>query len=122
MSTPKTLYEVVGVQKDATPAQLKKAYYKRSRDCHPDKFPGDESKTAEFQALKAAYEELADEEKREAYGRTGETGAASAFVHSDIQLPLRRACGPILRVHSVARLSWRRAGRGGASQAESEPR
>eukprot|EP01047_Picozoa_sp_COSAG01_P000762 COSAG01_NODE_15_length_40797_cov_245.690550_6_plen_104_part_00 len=70
-----TLYDIVGARPDATPAELKKAYHKSARKCHPDHFQGNESKTAEFQALQEAYDELADPEKRAEYDRTGETGA-----------------------------------------------
>ena len=80
MAEKQTLYEILGVEREATPAQIKKAYYFQARKCHPDKFPGDESKTAQFQRLKAAYEELSDEEKREVYDRTGETGASCSCL------------------------------------------
>ena len=72
MAQTQTLYEILGVEREATPAQIKKAYYLQARKCHPDKFPGDESKTAQFQRLKGAYEELSDEVKREVYDRTGD--------------------------------------------------
>ena len=78
MAQTQTLYEILGVEREATPAQIKKAYYLQARKCHPDKFPGDETKTAQFQRLKGAYEELSDEVKREVYDRTGETGASRA--------------------------------------------
>jgi hypothetical protein len=68
-----TLYEILGVVRDATRAQIKKAYYREVLTCHPDKFPGDDTKTAQFLRLKDAYEELSDEEKRDEYDRTGET-------------------------------------------------
>jgi DnaJ-class molecular chaperone len=81
---PETLYDIVGARPDATPAELKKAYYKRARKCHPDHFQGNESKTAEFQALQEAYDELADPEKRAEYDRTGETGACVRVCVAEI--------------------------------------
>ena len=70
------LYDLLGVPKDATPTQIKKAYHAKAKECHPDKFPGNETKTALFQELKAAYEELSNPVTREIYDETGETGKA----------------------------------------------
>ena len=71
---PGRLYEILGVGKDATDAEIKKAYRKKALKCHPDKFPGDEAKTEMFQELKHAYEELSNPALRAIYDDTGETG------------------------------------------------
>lgn len=64
------LYEtVLQVARDATPAQLRKAYYKKALLYHPDKTAGQESK---FQAVNVAYEILKDGDKRAEYDETGE--------------------------------------------------
>lgn len=61
-------YTVLGVPKDATPVQIKKAYRRLSKKLHPD-VGGNE---AEFATLSLCYEALMDEEKRAYYDRTGE--------------------------------------------------
>ena len=62
-----TLYELLDVNWDATPEELKKAYRKRALRLHPDK-GGD---PAEFHAMKRAYDILSDESKRATYDRYG---------------------------------------------------
>jgi DnaJ family protein A protein 2 len=64
------LYEVLEVSKDATPKQIKKAYYNLSKLHHPDR-GGDEHK---FKEMAAAYEILSDPEKRKAYDQYGLEG------------------------------------------------
>lgn len=49
-------YELLGVEKDATPAQIKKAYYKIAMTCHPDKSGGDPRLEAKFKAVSMAHE------------------------------------------------------------------
>lgn len=63
------LYEVLGVDKDASQAQLRKAYYRNALTCHPDKVQGKEK---EFQALSVAYEILKNPESRAEYDEHGE--------------------------------------------------
>lgn len=57
-------YKVLGVEKDATQEDIKKAYRKLAKALHPDLHPGDAGKKAEFQAVASAYELLHDAEKR----------------------------------------------------------
>lgn len=64
------LYETLEVEKDATPKEIKKAYFRLSKMHHPDK-GGDEHK---FKEISAAYEILSDEEKRAAYDKYGLEG------------------------------------------------
>jgi len=64
-------YKVLGVEKDATKSEIKKAYFKLARVYHPDKATGDEEK---FKEISRAYEVLHDESKREIYDRLGEKG------------------------------------------------
>lgn len=66
------LYETLEVAKDATPKEIKKAYFRLSRSHHPDK-GGDEHK---FKEINAAYEILSDPEKRKAYDKYGLEGVA----------------------------------------------
>ena len=64
-------YEILGVDKDASPDQLRKAYKKLAAKAHPDKEGGSQEK---FQELQGAYEVLSDPEKREIYNKYGEEG------------------------------------------------
>jgi len=63
-------YDLLGVTKDATPAEIKKAYHKQAMRLHPDK-GGDPD---DFKELQRAFEVLSDEELRKRYDHTGEEG------------------------------------------------
>ena len=71
-------YDRLGVSKDASQAEIKKAYRKMSKKYHPDinKEPGAEEKYKEIQE---AYETLGDEQKRAAYDQCGPAGANGGF-------------------------------------------
>ncbi len=60
-------YSVLGVSKDASDAEIKKAYRRIAKDCHPDLKPGDAEAEAKFKAAAAAYDLLKDPEKRKQY-------------------------------------------------------
>jgi molecular chaperone DnaJ len=86
------LYDSLGVKKDATPDELKKAYRKLVREHHPDKNPGDAAAEAKFKEVQAAYDVLSDPEKRKQYDRYGESngrpgqGAGPSFDFGDVDL------------------------------------
>jgi molecular chaperone DnaJ len=64
-------YEVLGVAKDASIQEMKKAYRRLAMKFHPDRNPGDKASEASFKEANEAYEVLADSQKRSAYDRFG---------------------------------------------------
>lgn len=67
-------YEVLGVAKDASEAELKKSYRRLAMKYHPDRNPDDESAAKNFKEAKEAYEVLSDARKRSAYDQYGHAG------------------------------------------------
>ena len=65
------LYSVLGVEKKASPAEIKKAYRKLARQYHPDRNPGDKQAEERFKEISAAYDVLGDADKRKQYDRGG---------------------------------------------------
>jgi DnaJ family protein C protein 9 len=78
LSDTKDLYSLFSLTEKATPAEIKKAYYKLALQYHPDKqlsstLEEREESTRKFQVLGFAYSILSDPKKREKYDKTGET-------------------------------------------------
>ncbi len=67
-------YEVLGVSKDATKEEIKKAYRKSALQYHPDKNPGDKKAEEKFKEAAEAYEVLSNDEKKARYDRYGHSG------------------------------------------------
>lgn len=67
----KDYYKTLGVDKNASAKEIKKAYRKLARQYHPDVNPGDETAEDRFKDINEAYEVLADEEKRKKYDQFG---------------------------------------------------
>ena len=77
MAGKKDYYETLGVQRKATPEDIKKAYRALAMKHHPDRNPGDKKADHRFKELNEAYDVLKDEQKRAAYDRFGH----AAFEH-----------------------------------------
>lgn len=64
-------YELLDVASNASPGQIKKAYYKEARKCHPDRHPDDPEAHAKFQTLGEAYRILSSDQLRAYYDKYG---------------------------------------------------
>jgi DnaJ-class molecular chaperone len=71
---PRDYYDVLGVKRDASEDEIKKAYRKLARQYHPDRNPGDKQAEARFKEVQAAYDVLSDKAKRTQYDRFGFVG------------------------------------------------
>ncbi|MDR0325763.1 MAG: molecular chaperone DnaJ [Oscillospiraceae bacterium] len=67
-------YNVLGVSKGASDEEIKKAYRKVARECHPDLNPGDKEKEKQFKEANEAYEVLSDSQKKQLYDQYGHAG------------------------------------------------
>ena len=67
----KDFYEILGVNKSATPEEVKKAYRKKAIEFHPDKNPGDKEAEENFKLAAEAYEVLSDPQKKARYDQFG---------------------------------------------------
>eukprot|EP01024_Parvocaulis_polyphysoides_P071133 TRINITY_DN882_c0_g1_i2.p2 TRINITY_DN882_c0_g1~~TRINITY_DN882_c0_g1_i2.p2 ORF type:complete len:282 (-),score=54.95 TRINITY_DN882_c0_g1_i2:265-1083(-) len=77
------LYQVVGVAREATVEEIKKAYKKQALRLHPDKNQDDEEAKEKFQMLQRAYVILSDPQKREVYDETGDLQDAEEMGDKD---------------------------------------
>jgi molecular chaperone DnaJ len=86
----KDYYETLGVTKDASADDIKKAYRKLARKYHPDLNPGDKGAEEKFKEINEAYAVLSDAQKRTEYDRSGTTfeqfGGFDAFKGFDFDI------------------------------------
>lgn len=100
---PEDYYQILGVRRDASQAEIQKAYRELARKYHPDMNPGDKDAKKKFQRIQNAFEVLNDPKKREMYDRYGSsfetfgasrprggatwsTGPEGGFAFEDIDL------------------------------------
>lgn len=78
MSTKRDYYEILGVSKNASEEEIKKAYRKKAIQFHPDKNPGNKEAEEHFKEAAEAYEVLSHSEKRQRYDQFGHAGVGGA--------------------------------------------
>ncbi|MBU0767199.1 molecular chaperone DnaJ [Patescibacteria group bacterium] len=74
---PSDFYSILGISRDASKDDIKKAYRKLSKELHPDKNKGDKDSEHKFKEVNEAYEVLSDEKKRKQYDMFGSVGSGS---------------------------------------------
>ena len=77
----KDFYEILGITKSASEAEIKKAYRKKALEFHPDKNPGDKQAEEKFKEAAEAYEVLSDSQKRAKYDQYGHQAFDGAGGH-----------------------------------------
>uniref|UniRef100_A0A5K3FQH6 J domain-containing protein n=1 Tax=Mesocestoides corti TaxID=53468 RepID=A0A5K3FQH6_MESCO len=91
-----SLYELLGISKDATPEEIRKAYRKLALRCHPDKNPGDPKAGEKFAELNRANMILTDDTKKQIYDKYGSYGIYISEKLGDetamMYLPLTNPC------------------------------
>ena len=78
-TTSKDPYEILGVSRTASPEEIKRAYRRLAKQCHPDRNPGDKTAEQRFKEVQAAYEVLGDPQRRAQYDRFGAGGPRPEF-------------------------------------------
>lgn len=76
-------YEVLGVDRHATPAEIKAAYRRMTLECHPDRNPDDPMAEERFKEVSQAYEVLGDPDKRQVYDIGSSLGPDGTFDPSN---------------------------------------
>jgi molecular chaperone DnaJ len=76
-------YEILGVSRDASDAELKKAFRQAAMQCHPDRHPGNREAEDRFKELNEAYGVLSDADKRAHYDRFGTVAPGSGGFSAD---------------------------------------
>lgn len=86
MTTKRDYYEILGVKKDASLDEIKKAYRELALRYHPDRVPHEQKKEAEekFKEISEAYAVLSDSQKRALYDQYGHSGIDQRYAYEDI--------------------------------------
>lgn len=97
MNKPFDPYEVLGIKRDASLQEIKRAYRKHSNRTHPDKHPDNPDAAKKFKAISDAFELLSDPAKRKLYDETGETDneAVNEMVRQLALGAFERECDPV---------------------------
>jgi curved DNA-binding protein CbpA len=77
-------YDLLKVSTNVSAADLKKAYYREARICHPDKNPGDPDSARRFQALGHAYQILSNDQSRASYDKNGKPDSNAASMEMQL--------------------------------------
>src|SRR5918999_78217 len=88
MATQRDYYEILGVERTASSAEIATAYRKLAVKFHPDKNPGDQEAIERFKEAAEAFEVLNDPDKRaryDRYGHAGLNGAGGAHHFTDVE-------------------------------------
>ena len=72
-------YDILGISKNASEADIKRAFRRLAKKLHPDQNKGDKASEAKFKEVQEAYEALSDKEKRARYDKFGHAGMAAGF-------------------------------------------
>jgi len=86
-------YKILGVPREASPAEIKKAYRKLAKELHPDRNPDDKAAEERFKDVTGAYSVLSDTEKRKLYDQFGEMGLREGFDPEAYQAATQGAAG-----------------------------
>lgn len=85
MAEKRDYYEVLGLKKEASVDEIKKAFRKKAMQYHPDKNPGDKKAEENFKEVNEAYEVLSDADKRDKYDKFGFAGVDPNAAYSSAQ-------------------------------------
>jgi curved DNA-binding protein len=84
MAAAKDYYKILGVDRNATPEEMKKQYRKLAMQCHPDRNKEDKQAEEKFKDINEAYAVLSDPEKKKQYDTFGSTRFHQRFSQEDI--------------------------------------
>lgn len=89
------LYDILGIDKDASQDDVRKAYRKKAQENHPDKNPNDKDAGKKFYQVKVAYEVLSDAKRRKKYDNYGDTNEDIPQLRV---LAIQEVCAMVLQI------------------------